>query len=99
MRGILFGSVVIVGLATTAASAQVGTPGSGAGGRATGIPPVTDMGPRDGTTTGGAAPVAPTGKVKPPGSPLGQDDGKAAALDRRQRELDRRIRTGICRGC
>lgn len=99
MRRYLIGTVLVAGVTASGAFAQVATPGSGTGGVALGIPPVTDTAPREGTSTGSTPSVAPTGKVKPPGSPLGPNDGKAAAVERRQMELDRRIRTGICRGC
>lgn len=98
MRRFLAGGILAATLAVGSALAQVGAPGSPAGGRTGYIPPVTDAAPQSGAA-GSTGAIAPTGKVKPPGSPLGQEDGKAAALDRRQRELDRRIRTGICRGC
>lgn len=97
----------IAGLAMGVAHAQVDAPMRGQGGSLLGIPPVEQggegaTGPREPPSTG-SAPAAPLAKrVKPPGSPIGEadkSDKRAAALERRQRELDRRVRSGICRGC
>lgn len=93
MRSSVFCGVVILCVAAAGASAQVTKQGRGPGT----IPPVTDMPAETGSTKPSAAPQ--TGRVKPPGSPLGQDGGMSADLERRQREMDRRIRNGICRGC
>lgn len=104
------GMVVASGLGVTCATApgalaQVETPLRGAGPHALGIPPVTGAPSGDGRpdSTSSTGPIgggaARTGKVKPPGSPLGEKSGTDAALERREREIDRRIRTGICRGC
>lgn len=98
MIRILTTTIALGCLVAAGAQAQVGTPGSRAGGSVGVIPPVSSDPPTGKTpaTTGSAT---PTGRVKPPGSPLGGVDDRQAQLDRRQQELDRRIRTGICRGC
>ncbi|AWN55531.1 hypothetical protein [Methylobacterium sp. 17Sr1-1] len=39
------------------------------------------------------------GQTKPPGAPLGPDAGLTPDLQRRDREIQRKIDTGICDGC
>lgn len=106
MKGIFHLSLAATCLFAVTATAQV----SSSGGRAGSIPPVQQIDPPSGgspasPTTGGAGTPATTGattrsgRVKPPGSALGAEDDRQAELDRRGRELDRRIKTGICRGC
>ncbi|HMO29186.1 hypothetical protein [Enterovirga sp.] len=80
------------------AGAQIEAPLGGRTKGMLGIPPVTEPA----TPPGAAEPPGParrTGKAKPPGKALGEGDQLPTDLERRQEELDRRIRKGICRGC
>lgn len=108
MKWIVLAALMVSSLAVGAANAQVEQPMRSSQKSLLGIPPVQDDGqgasPSTRAPSGADSPTrAPqTKRVKPPGAALGEagpEDRKAAALERRQRELDRRIRSGICRGC
>lgn len=76
-------------LAATAGHAQTSapvTPGAG-------IPPATGgAGDRTGSITA-------TGQTKPPGSPVDENRGTSAELERKSEEIDRLVKNGICKGC
>lgn len=58
-----------------------------------GIPPAAGgAGDRTGSITG-------VGQTKPPGDPVGSGQGTRPDLERKSEELDRKINTGICKGC
>ncbi|TDR89249.1 hypothetical protein [Enterovirga rhinocerotis] len=67
--------------------------------RGGGIPPVGDAPPATAGAADRTGSIAETGRRKPPGAPLGEGSGTRPDLDRKSQEIDRRIRTGICRGC
>ncbi|NNM73620.1 hypothetical protein [Enterovirga aerilata] len=50
----------------------------------------------DGTIPARAASTTAVGRTKPPGAAA---DGTRPDLEAKSRQLDRRIRTGICAGC
>ena len=39
------------------------------------------------------------GQTKPPGAPVGENEGTRPDLERKSRELDTKINQGICTGC
>lgn len=43
--------------------------------------------------------ITATGQTKPPGDAVGDGLGTRPDLEGKSRELDRKIRTGICNGC
>ena len=58
-----------------------------------GIPPAAGgAGDRTGSVTG-------TGQTKPPGDVVGDRMGTRPDLERKSEDLDRKINTGICKGC
>lgn len=58
-----------------------------------GIPSATGgAGDRTGSLTG-------TGQTKPPGDAVGDRLGTRPDLERKSEDLDRKINTGICKGC
>ena len=61
------------------------------------IPPVS--GEATGSSPSSTGSITSTGRTKPPGAPVGEGLGTRPDLEKRAEELDRRIRTGICRGC
>jgi hypothetical protein len=102
MKAIFLGTLVAASVALGAAHAQVERGGPSAGA----IPPLSDQraGGDQPRSAGAGSPadtgsITPTGRVKPPGAPVGESLGTRPDLERRAQELDRRIRTGICRGC
>lgn len=87
LAGILFAAALTVGpaLAQDPVSNAPTPPG--------GIPPASGAaGDRTGSITG-------TGQTKPPGDTLGGRAGTTPELERKSRQLDREITTGICKGC
>lgn len=83
-----FGAVAAASLFALSAQAQT-TMGGAAGS------------PSTGTTVNGGAPVTTgsttsVGQTKPPGTAA---DGTRPDLDVKSRELDHKIKTGICTGC
>lgn len=58
-----------------------------------GIPPASGAA---GDRTGS---IAPSGQTKPPGDPVGEGLGTRPDLEQKSREIDSKIRTGICKGC
>ena len=95
MKAILLSGLLVASFTAGAAQAQVER--GGAGVRA--IPPVSsDADPTVGSPANTGS-IAATGRTKPPGAPVGEGLGTRPDLEKRSEELDRRIRTGICRGC
>lgn len=106
VKGIFHLSLAATCLFAVSATAQV----SSSGGRAGAIPPVEQINPPAGGSSGSPATgtsgapattgaTTRTGRVKPPGAPLGAESDQQAEIEKRQRAMDRRVRAGICRGC
>ena len=77
-------------LTVAPALAQAPSPPPRPGDASVGTTATGDLAPRDTTAAG---------QTKPPGTAAGAGLGTRPDLEAKSRELDRKIDTGICRGC
>jgi hypothetical protein len=97
LRPSIAGLALVGVLVTLPAFGQApASPGPGAT-PAPGVAPAGSVGSTvDGASPARAASTSAVGRTKPPGAAA---DGTRPDLDAKSRQLDRKIKTGICTGC